>query len=237
MFRKKILFEVCANSIQSALNAQLAQADRIELCENLEVGGTTPNIALIRQTKQQLHIPIHILIRPRAGNFFYSEEEFTTMIQQIESCKYLNVDGIIMGLLNDDLTLDKIRCAELIQLARPLSVTFHRAFDIVSDPFQTLEELINLGADRILTSGQKEDILEGSELINQLVKHAGDNLSILAGGGITEANIVELAEKCGAHEFHFSAKVQSADGSYVSDPDRIRKIRNLANSSFHSIDN
>lgn len=232
---KQLLFEVCANGIQSAINAQEAGADRIELCENLEVGGVTPRIEIIQEAKEKISIPMHVLIRPRAGDFFYSEKEYELMLAGIQTCKRLNVDGIVTGMLNPDLSIDKDRCNELINLAHPLPVTFHRAFDVVRDPFQALEELIALRFDRILTSGQQEDAGKGAPLISRLVNQARNRISILAGGGITEENIVLIIQQSGANEFHFSAKTKSADGSYVSDPVRIKNICDLAQAAYQSL--
>lgn len=232
---KKLCFEVCANSLLSALNAQLAGADRIELCQNLEVGGTTPAKEVILETRKQLHLPIHVLIRPRAGDFCYSAAEFKQMKLEVKTCKELEVDGIVTGILHHDLTIDQTRCAELIELAHPLSVTFHRAFDVVVDPFQSLTELISLGVDRILTSGQQEDAGTGVALIKKLVDAAKDRIVLLAGGGITEDNILKIVKESGTSEFHFSAK-SMVGGSYISDPHRIRRICDLARSASQSID-
>ena len=235
MKHNKLLFEVCANSIQSALNAEAARADRIELCEQLEIGGVTPRHEVIIEEKEKISIPIHVLVRPRGGDFCYSEKEFRIMKKDIEWLKQVNVAGVVIGILNPDFTIDKIRCAELINLARPLSVTFHRAFDEVKEPFQTLEELISLGVNRILTSGQKENALDGVILLNQLAKQANDRITILAGGGITEENISAIVQQSGTNEFHFSAKAKLEDGTYVSDLNRIRKISELARRSFQQI--
>lgn len=235
MIPKNIVLEVCANSIQSALNAQLACVDRIELCEQLEIGGVTPAFEMIAEAKEKISIPIHVLVRPRGGDFFYSEEEFGRMKKEIEWSKKINAAGVVIGILNPDFSIDKIRLAELVQLSHPLSVTFHRAFDEVKNPFQSLEELISLGVNRILTSGQRENALEGVSLLHQLVNQADGRITILAGGGITEENISALVEGSGTNEFHFSAKVKLEDGSYVSDLNRILKISELAHRSFQQI--
>ncbi|MEP7128754.1 MAG: copper homeostasis protein CutC [Chitinophagales bacterium] len=232
MQKKKLIFEVCANGIQSAINAQMAGADRIELCEYLEVGGLTPHDKIIQDAMELIHIPVHVLIRPRAGNFVYSEEEYDFMKEEIIRCKKMQVAGIVTGILNPDLTIDKIRCAELIELAHPLSITFHRAFDVVHDPIQSLQQLIELGFDRVLTSGQKEDPLTGAQLIKELVKQANDKISILAGGGITEENISAIVKETGINEIHFSARKKQVDGNYVSDLIRIKNMMQVANDTF-----
>ncbi|MGB3074044.1 MAG: copper homeostasis protein CutC [Chitinophagales bacterium] len=235
MQKKKLIFEVCANGIQSAINAQLAGADRIELCEYLEVGGLTPHDKIIRDAKELIHIPIHVLIRPRAGNFVFSEEEYDCMKEEIIRCKKMQVAGIVTGVLNPDRTIDKIRCAELMEHAHPLSITFHRAFDVVHDPIQSLKELIELGVDRVLTSGQQENPLAGAQLIKELMNHSNGRISILAGGGITEENISAIVKESGITEIHFSARKKQVDGSYVSDLMRIKNMMQAANDTFINI--
>lgn len=231
MYHKKLIFEVCANGLQSALNAQMGGASRIELCENLEAGGLTPAKEIIRDALRLLQIPVHVLIRPRAGDFCYTEEEFSMMKESVGTCKRLQAHGVVFGILNRNLSIDESRCAELIALSRPLTLTFHRAFDVVKEPFHALEKLWQLGFDRVLTSGQQENALKGADLIRQLVDNAAGRISILAGGGVTEENITTLVKTTGTHEFHFSAKRLHTDGGYVSDLTRIRDIINLANAA------
>ena len=226
------LFEVCANGLQSAINAQLAGADRIELCENLEVGGITPAPELMMKVRESIQLPIHVLIRPRAGDFNYAEEEFQSMIESIQTCKKLKMEGVVLGVLQDDFTIDQERTAQLISLAKPMSVTFHRAFDVVIDPVESLNTLIKLGVNRILISGQKENALLGSDLIGKLVSIAKDKITLLAGGGITEDNITAIVNQSGTHEFHFSAKKLLADNGFVSDPELIRNICRKASIAY-----
>ena len=230
---KKLLLEVCANGIESALVAQQANVNRIELCEHLEVDGLTPIYKTIEAARIQLHIPIHVLIRPRAGNFFYSEEEFEIMKRDVKFCKSQKVEGIVFGILKEDGTIDLKRCEELMEIPKPLSSTFHRAFDTVKNPFESLEEIIALGFDRILTSGQSPTCLDGSEVIAQLVKQAAGRISIMAGGGITEENITEVVRRTHTNEFHFSAKSKLDDGNLISDLNRIRKIKEIAEKTFY----
>src|SRR5262245_31188972 len=144
----QLILEVCANGIASALNAQEAGVDRIELCEMLEVGGITPRIDYIETVKEKLSIPVHVLIRPHARDFFYSNSEFEVICDELKLCKDLNADGIVVGVLNKDFSVDIDRCRQLIELAHPLRLTFHRAFDLVRDPFDALEQLIELGVER-----------------------------------------------------------------------------------------
>lgn len=230
---KKILLEVCANGIESALIAQQTGVNRIELCEHLEVGGLTPGYKIIEQAMSLLRFPVHVLVRPQAENFFYSTEEFEIMKRDVKFCKSQKVQGIVFGILKEDGTIDLKRCEELLEMTKPLFATFHRAFDVVKNPLESLEEIIALGFDRILTSGQKSTCLEGSEMIAQLVKQARGRISILAGGGITEDNIAEVVKRTRTNEFHFSAKVKSPDENFVSDLNLIRKIKEIAEKTFY----
>jgi len=230
---RKLLIEVCANGLDSAFNAQRGGADRIELCDFLEAGGISPTTDIVSVVKERIVIPVHVLIRPRPGNFVFSKEEFKRMQKEIEICTKLNVEGFIIGLLTSEGNVDTMRCAQLAQLVKPLPITFHRAFDKVKDPFIALEQIIELGFRRVLTSGQKENCLEGSEMISQLVKQANGRISIMAGGGITEENIAEVVKRTTTNEFHFSAKVKLEDGRFVSDLNRIRKMKELAEQTFY----
>ncbi len=195
--------EICANSFQSALNAQTGGADRIELCSELSVGGVTPSFGLLKKVKEHINIPIHVLIRPRSGNFVYSETEFEQMKSDIEVCKEFGFEGIVSGVLHNDHTLDEVKTRELVELSRPLSFTFHRAFDCVPDPKKSLKTLINIGVERVLTSGQKESAIEGIELLKELKQLAGKNIIILPGGGINASNAKEF-QAIGIQEVHAS---------------------------------
>ncbi|MFC4268955.1 copper homeostasis protein CutC [Polaribacter marinivivus] len=199
-----MLLEICANSYQSAINAQNAGADRIELCSELSVGGLTPSYGLLLQVVEQVTIPVHVLIRPRSGDFYYTDEEFLQMKANIELCKKLGFQGIVSGVLNADNSIDEKKTQELIALSKPLSFTFHRAFDCVIDPLKSLETLMNLGVDRILTSGQKNKALDGLGLLKQLKDIAKDKLIILPGSGINNENI-GLFKQAGFTEIHTSA--------------------------------
>ncbi|MEM9919978.1 MAG: copper homeostasis protein CutC [Bacteroidota bacterium] len=201
-----MLIEICAGNLQSALNAQSAAAHRIELCSNLALGGTTPSAGLIRSVRQSVHLPIHVLIRPRAGDFCYTQSEIEVMRQDIRYCKSIGIEGIVIGLLTPDGSIDRLQMRHLIDLARPMSVTFHRAFDQAADPLQSLQQLMALGIDRLLTSGQQATAWEGRELISELVKRANGRLTILPGSGINAANILPLKAFTNATEFHLSAK-------------------------------
>lgn len=201
-----MVLEICANSIHSALAAQSAGAQRVELCENLGEGGTTPSFGTISLTRKRLNIDLYVLIRPRAGDFLYSDEEFEVMKTDIENCKKLNCDGVVIGILTKDGEIDVKRNQELVNLAKPMSVTFHRAFDRCKDPLNALEEVIQLGCDRILTSGLKNSAADATSLLKELVNQARGRIIIMPGAGVNSSNIKSLSEKTGAREFHSSAK-------------------------------
>jgi copper homeostasis protein len=202
--------EICTNSYQSALNAQKAGADRIELCSELSVGGITPSYGLLKKVSEEITIPVNVLIRPRSGNFQYSEEEFSLMKENIKLCKELGFNGIVSGVLNIDNSIDTLRTKELIELSKPLSFTFHRAFDCVSNPKKSLEILIELKVDRILTSGSQEKATQGIELLKELKQLAKDRIIILPGSGINKKNAV-LFKEVGFKEIHTSASKNSPE--------------------------
>ncbi len=204
--KSPLLIEVCCGSAQSAINAQEGGAHRVELCQNLEVGGTTPSAGDILLTRSRLTIDVNVLIRPRDGDFLYSENELNIIRQDIAFCKSAGVNGVVMGFLTKDGEIDQQLIKEMMELARPMSVTFHRAFDLCRNPKTALEQLIDLGVDRLLTSGQKPTALEGAPLIKSLVQQAGKYLTIMPGSGIREHNICELLKLTGAREFHVSAR-------------------------------
>lgn len=196
--------EICATSVQSALNAQKAGAQRIELCSELAVGGITPSYGLIKQVRNEISIPVFVLIRPRSGDFVYSEFEFEAMKTDIEICKELGCAGIVSGVLKDDFSIDLNRTKELVELAKPLEFTFHRAFDLTPNPIESFEELIEIGVNRILTSGQETSAEIGIDLLVKLKELAQDKLTILPGGGINSDNVHLFKEK-GFKEIHASA--------------------------------
>jgi copper homeostasis protein len=196
--------EICTDSIASALAAAQGGAHRLELCAALPVGGLTPSAGLIALVREKVTLPLHVLVRPRSGDFFYSAEEFAVMRQDVLTAKALGADGVVLGLLLPDGRIDVDRTRELTTLARPLSVTFHRAFDVAADPFGAFNELLALGIDRLLTSGQQPSALLGAALLALLVKRGGDRLSIMPGAGINENNIERLVQLTGAQEYHMS---------------------------------
>ena len=209
--------EICSFDLVSALLAQEAGAHRIELCAGPAEGGTTPGPGLIQAARERIHIDLYPIIRPRGGDFLYTDEEFDIMMKEVAYCKQTGCNGVVIGILNTDGTVDKRRVARLVDLAYPLGVTFHRAFDWAVNPFEALEDIINLGCERILTSGQRPTAPEGAELINELVRQADDRIIIMPGSGVRADNILQLAEKTDASEFHTSARSKApSQMEYVS---------------------
>ena len=196
-----MILEVCANSYESAINAEKGGAHRIELCENLSVGGLTPNFDLAKKVISELNIPVFILIRPRKGDFNYSHEEFEQIKKDIILFKKIGCKGIVSGILTKDKKLDINKTKELIKLSRPLEFTFHRAFDEVLNPINVLHQLIKLRADRILTSGQKKTAIDGIELIKKLINISNNTIKIMPGSGINSTNILEF-KKIESEEIH-----------------------------------
>jgi copper homeostasis protein len=205
------LLEVIAFDIEGCLVATVCGADRIELCARPDLGGTTPNKALIKQAVNQIGIPVFVMIRPRGGDFVYSGVEFDKMKKQILYCKQQGVPGVVFGILNKEDQVDIERCQILLDLAYPMVATFHRAFDRAADPFMALQDIIELGFHRILTSGQESTALEGLMLIRQLFYKAQHNIIIMPGSGITTRNIEEIKKGSKAFEFHASCKISDPE--------------------------
>ncbi len=199
--------EICANSINSARAAAQGGADRIELCDNLHEGGTTPSAAQITWCKEQLALEVWPLIRPRGGNFVYNDAEFNCLLMDIEFCKSANCNGIVTGVLLPDDNLDIRKCKEIIKKADGMSVAFHRAFDCCTQPAKVLEQLIDLGFVRILSSGGKSNALLGAQQLAQYQAQAKERIEIMPGAGIQPENISQIAQITGAHNFHATAKI------------------------------
>lgn len=201
-----MLVEVCAFSLESGLTAQSAGARRIELCGGISEGGTTPSAGLIQLACQQLTIPVYVMIRPRGGDFLYTETELDVMRADIAVAKQLGADGLVFGVLKADGTVDEAQTRRLVELASPLPVTFHRAFDLSYDPAEALEAVIRTGAASILTSGQQASAEAGFSLLQTLVQQADNRIAIMAGAGVTTRNAAQLA-KAGVNALHLSGKV------------------------------
>ena len=198
------MIEICANGLQSVLSAQQAGAGRVELCDNLYEGGTTPSPATIQLARKYLEIKLNVLIRPRGGDFLYDDLEMEMIREDILFCKQTGCDGVVVGFLHADGTIDEASTREIVELARPMSVTFHRAFDMTPDPYEALEAVIRTGADRILTSGQENFAPDGRELIRKIIERAGNRIVIIPGAGIDETNIELMIRETGAQEFHLT---------------------------------
>ena len=201
-----ILVEAAVESLEAALAAAEGGAHRIELCTDLANGGTTPDLKVLRACRSQLLIPIFVLVRPRAGDFVYSAAEHNEMLEQIVQAKKAGARGIVTGALTAQQDIDQVRTSELINAARPLPVTFHRAFDACPDPAVALQQLIDLRVERVLTSGGAKTALEGVERISRLVVQAEDRIGILAGGGIDGSNVAQVVRDTGVREVHFSVR-------------------------------
>ncbi|RYU96083.1 copper homeostasis protein CutC [Emticicia agri] len=199
------MLEICCFSLESCLIAQKAGAYRIELCGGMFEGGTTPSAGLIKLARQNLTIKLYVMIRPRGGDFCYSETEFEVMKEDIQTAKDLGADGVVFGLLNPYGTIDQTRTKELVDLAHPMKVTFHRAFDVCAEPLKALETIIELGCERILTSGQKNTAIEGIELLKTLAQKADNRIEIMAGAGVSSQNAARLLET-GIHALHMTGK-------------------------------
>lgn len=199
--------EIIGFNIESCIAAQQAGAHRIELCDNPSEGGTTPSYGFIKAAREKLFIELYVMIRPRGGDFMYSDDEFKIMKADVEMCKELGCNGIVIGLLKKDGSVDKERCKELVGLAYPLGVTFHRAFDRAKEPIHALEDIIEIGCERILTSGQQPKAVDGTQIIKELILQADDRISIMPGSGVNAENIISIAESTGATEFHSSAGI------------------------------
>jgi copper homeostasis protein len=240
--------EIVVYNIESALKAQEGGADRVELCDNPGEGGTTPSFGTIESVRQNVNLDVFVMIRPRGGDFHYSNYEFHCMRRDIDQCQKLSADGVVFGILNAEGTLDKKRCKELIDRARPMKVTCHRAFDMTRDPLEALEDCIEVGFDRILTSGHQTVASKGTALIAELVKKANGRIAIMPGSGVNEEAVEKIVNETHVNEIHFSATafresamqyrnpaiagMGSEEGSEFKyrtvDPARVRVVRKLA---------
>ena len=209
-----LTFEVCVDSVESAVAAERGGAARVELCSDLIEGGLTPSYGMLRTVRAAVNIELMAMVRPRGGDFCYSDAEFLVMQEDLAAAKDAGADGIVLGLLSPDGTVDTARTKHLLELARPLPVTFHRAFDMTRDPFAALEQLAALRVDRLLTSGQEPTVLEGVDLIAELVRRAGRRLIVMPGGGITDRNVGRIVSATGVTEVHFGCAVP-AEGRMV----------------------
>jgi copper homeostasis protein len=207
------VLEICVESVDRAVAAERGGADRIELCCDLSSGGVTPSAGLMKIARKNLRIPIFVLIRPRRGNFVYSKREFETMAEDIDTAKQLGIDGIVLGLLNSEGEVEVGRTRKLVEIAHPLPVTFHHAFDVAPDLQRSLTAVMKTGAKRILTSGGKPRAAENLSGLARLVSTAKDRISIMPGGGINARNVTRISRQTLAHEIHTSLGTSSSQSS------------------------
>lgn len=227
--------EICIDCIESALAAETGGADRIEICGSLAAGGTTPSVGLVQQCLQRCQLPSVVMIRPHDGGFVYSEDDMSTMLNDIAAMKKLGVQGLVLGALTAEGNIDVRTMQRLIEAAGSMQVTFHRAFDMVRDPLRAMDEIIGLGVDRLLTSGQKTRAEEGVSLIQQLVVRADGRLSVMAGAGVNASNVRRIIEVTEVTEIHASAsisrtsdfalqEVRFGDDSRVTSVNHVREL-------------
>lgn len=245
-----ILIEACVTSVQSAMNAESGGAQRVELCDNLIEGGTTPSAGMIKHTREMISIELFVMIRPRGGDFCYSEDEFAIIKEDVKMAASLGADGVVAGILCPDGTIDAVRMKELRLLAGDMGFTCHRAFDMTIDKQKALEDLISCNVDRVLSSGGRNKAPEGAELLKQMIEQARGRIIIMPGSGVNEETITSLIKKTGASEYHLTGRrlypgrmlyrnpdVSMGDNNsvpeydqWITDPERIKKIVELANS-------
>lgn len=221
---RKDQIEICCGSIQSAANAKAGGAVRVELCQGLVEGGTTPSPATIQYAAHELGLQVFVLVRPRGGDFCYNELEIKTMEEDVTFCKKAGAAGIVVGFLHPDGSIDTELTRRFVELSAPLPVTFHRAFDECAEPLKALEQIIDCGCKRILTSGCKPTAMEGADMLQQLVKQSVGRITILAGSGVTPENAAALRDKIGAPEIHGSCKITRPDGAFETDTEQVRKL-------------
>ncbi len=209
----KILIEVCCGSVDDAIQAERGGAGRVELNSSLFFGGLTPSLGSIIEGKRRLSIPVMVMIRPRGGGFCYTEAEMAVMLNDAELAVEHGADGIVFGVLTQDGCIDMKRCRQIIELAQDKEAVFHRAFDVTTDPLEALDQLIELGFKRVLTSGQERTVPEGAKLIRKLIAHAAGRIEILPGGGIRPHNVQAIIEQTGTKQVHLSAFEQKVDRS------------------------
>ena len=213
-----MLIEACVDSVESAVAAENGGAKRVELCAALLEGGLTPSAGAIGLAREKLAIGLNVIIRPRGGDFLYSDAEHESMLRDIDTAKSLGADGVVIGVLTPEGEVDGTRTRELVERARPLTVTFHRAFDMARDPHAALETLVESGCDRVLTSGQEESAMAGLDLLRELVRAASDRIVVMPGGNIHEGNVEKIARETGAKELHVTGFADSDSGMRFRNP-------------------
>jgi len=231
------LLEVCAFNVRSCLTAQRAGAARIELCDNPIEGGTTPSYGTVKQARERVDIRLYPIIRPRSGNYFYDEDDFEIIRQDIAACKELGCNGISVGVATIDAEIDTERMKRIVEWAQPMGVTCNRVFDGAPDLFKALEEIVQCGCERVLTSGGKSSAPDAGDILAALVRQAGDRISVMPGAGVKSSNLSGLRRECGAREYHASARtiapnpltyvntqVSDYGNVYVADEEEVRRM-------------
>jgi copper homeostasis protein len=213
-----MIVEVCVDSVESAVAAEKGGAQRVELCCALLEGGLTPSAGAIALARKSIGIGLHVIVRPRGGDFLYTEAEHEVMLRDVDTAKALGADGVVIGVLTAAGEVDRARTRELLERARPMSVTFHRAFDMTRDPFAALDALAALGVDRVLTSGQEESAMEGLDLLKDLVSRAQDRIIVMVCGNLTERNIARVAQETKAKEIHVTGFADVESGMTFRNP-------------------
>lgn len=208
-----VLLEICCGSIDDAIQAEVGGADRVELCSALFLGGLTPSLGTLQEAKRRVKIPVMMMVRPRGGGFCYTEAEMATMERDVEAAVANGADGVVFGILNSDGKIDVRRCTRIRKLIGDRQAVFHRAFDVTPDAFAALEQLVDLGITRVLTSGQKNSVPEGAELIRKLIERAGKRIEVLPGGGIAAYNMKYVVERTGCRQVHLTAWGTVTDSS------------------------
>lgn len=216
---KQPLVEVCIGSLADAKVAETAGADRLELCAATEIGGLTPSAGLIEAVTEATQLPVMVMIRPRAGGFCYTADEYDTALREAKAALKFDIAGVVFGFLADDGQVDQARCREFVDLAEGRETVFHRAFDVVPDPMAALDLLIQIGVTRVLTSGQRATAVEGAALLRQLREHANDRIQVLPGGGVRAGNIQELERLTGCDQYHVGASKAACDQSLKGNPE------------------
>lgn len=237
-----MLLEICVFNTATAVAAEQAGADRIELCENYANGGTTPSYGYLKTVREKIGIPVFPMIRPRGGDYFHTQDEIDIIRKDILLCKELGFDGVVFGLLNQDGTIDQENTARLVEAAYPLDVTFHRAFDRCKNPLEALETLIQCGCTRVLTSGQYPKVTEGLALVKTLVEQSNDRIIIMPGSGLNSSNVQDIIDNTGVSEVHTSARIRVPSTTEFRNPlmpedfdidfvdaDEIKKIKSIIN--------
>jgi copper homeostasis protein len=213
-----MLLEICVFNTATAIAAENAGADRIELCENYANGGTTPSYGYLKTVREKIGIPVFPMIRPRGGDYFHTQDEIDIILKDILLCKELQFEGVVFGLLNQDGSIDQENTARLVEAAYPLDVTFHRAFDRCKDPLESLETIIQCGCTRVLTSGQYPKVTDGLALVKILVEQANDRIIIMPGSGLNSSNVKHIIDTAGVSEVHTSARIRIPSSTEFRNP-------------------